>query len=97
MAFGAYAMPSNKISQRLEFDYDHPILSYLSYGVMEFQGKNYITLYNYRFSRDEKSTYQTTGESKPIYDFKFNFENSTYPKTRIYLLKGNKRELKCTY
>ncbi|PZT47203.1 hypothetical protein B6S12_10310, partial [Helicobacter valdiviensis] len=27
MAFGAYAMPSNKISQRLEFDYDHPILS----------------------------------------------------------------------
>ncbi|PZT47180.1 hypothetical protein B6S12_10435, partial [Helicobacter valdiviensis] len=33
MAFGAYAMPSNKISQRLEFDYDHPILSYLSYGV----------------------------------------------------------------
>ncbi|MBZ7939791.1 DUF1311 domain-containing protein [Campylobacter sp. W0014] len=76
MAFDTYALPSNKISQRLEFDFESPILSYLVYNVMEFQGKNYITLWNKRFFYDE---------------------NSTYPRTRIYLLEGNKRELKCTY
>ncbi|TKX32859.1 lysozyme inhibitor LprI family protein [Campylobacter taeniopygiae] len=76
LAFQTYAMPSNKISQRLEFNFEAPILSHLSYGVMEFKGKNYITLYSYRFSKDE---------------------NSTYPTTRIYLLKGDKLELKCTY
>ncbi|MDY5950277.1 MAG: DUF1311 domain-containing protein [Helicobacter sp.] len=77
IAFGAYAMPSNKISQLLKFDLGAPMLSYLSYNVMEFKGKNYITLYNYRFNRGD--------------------DDSTYPKTRIYLLEGNKRELKCTY
>ncbi|PZT47205.1 hypothetical protein B6S12_10320 [Helicobacter valdiviensis] len=76
MALTTYALPSNKISQRLEFDFECPILSHLVYDVMEFQGKNYITLWNRRFNFDE---------------------NSTYPKTRIYLLEGNKRELKCTY
>ncbi|PZT47182.1 hypothetical protein B6S12_10445, partial [Helicobacter valdiviensis] len=67
--------PSNKVSGIL-LDSEIPILSYLAYGVMEFQGKNYIALWNGRFNFDE---------------------NSTYPETRIYLLKGNKRELKCTY
>ena len=76
MAFQTYTMPSNKISQRLEFGFENPILSYLVYNVMEFQGKNYITLYNRRFNFDE---------------------NSTYPRTRIYLLEGDKRELKCSY
>ncbi|TLD79365.1 DUF1311 domain-containing protein, partial [Helicobacter trogontum] len=33
-----------------------------------------------------------------LWSGRFNFdENSTYPETRIYLLEGNKRELKCTY
>ncbi|ECR1620831.1 DUF1311 domain-containing protein [Campylobacter jejuni] len=79
IAFDTYALPSNKISgipEQAEFNSEIPILSYLTYGVMEFQGKNYITLWNRRFLNDE---------------------NSTYPKTRIYLLEGNKRELKCTY
>ncbi|PZT47181.1 hypothetical protein B6S12_10440 [Helicobacter valdiviensis] len=75
-AFTTYAMPSNKVSQRLEFDFECPILSYLTYGVIEFQGKNYIRSWNKRFVNDKKST---------------------YPETRIYLLEGNKRELKCTY
>ena len=80
-ALTTYALPSNKISQRLEFYPANergfmPILSELSYGVIEFQGKNYITLLNGRFFEDE--------------DF-------IYPTTRIYLLEGNKRELKCTY
>ncbi|MBZ7936634.1 DUF1311 domain-containing protein [Campylobacter sp. B0100352/1] len=74
--FGFYALPSNKISKRLEFDFEYPMLGYLYYGVMEFKGKNYITLYNRRFQDDKKST---------------------YPTERIYLLKGDKRELKCTY
>lgn len=74
-AFETYALPSNKVSGIL-LDSEFPILSYLTYDVMEFQGKNYITLWNGRFNFDE---------------------NSTYPKTRIYLLEGNKRELKCTY
>ncbi|TKX32688.1 DUF1311 domain-containing protein, partial [Campylobacter taeniopygiae] len=76
VVFGLYAMPSNKISQPLKFDFGYPMLGYLYYGVMEFKGKNYITLYNRRFQDDEKST---------------------YPIERIYLLKGDKRELKCTY
>ncbi|OEV66964.1 hypothetical protein AJY73_01545, partial [Campylobacter jejuni] len=79
IAFDTYALPSNKISgipEQAEFNSEIPILSYLTYGVMEFQGKNYITLWNRRFLNDE---------------------NSTYPKTRIYLLEGNKRELKCTF
>ena len=80
-ALTTYALPSNKISQRLEFYPANgggfmPILSELSYGVMEFQGKNYITLWSKRFVDDE---------------------DSMYPTTRIYLLEGNKRELKCTY
>ncbi len=80
-ALTTYALPSNKISQRLEFYPANergfiPILSELSYGVIEFQGKNYITLLNGRFFEDK--------------DF-------IYPTTRIYLLEGNKRELKCTY
>ncbi|HEF1370823.1 TPA: DUF1311 domain-containing protein, partial [Campylobacter jejuni] len=78
-AFEKYALPSNKISgipEQAEFNSEIPILSYLTYGVMEFQGKNYITLWNGRFNFDE---------------------NSTYPETRIYLLEGNKRELKCTF
>ncbi|OEV49246.1 lysozyme inhibitor LprI family protein [Campylobacter jejuni] len=78
-AFEKYALPSNKISgipKQAEFNSEIPILSYLTYGVMEFQGKNYITLWNGRFNFDE---------------------NSTYPETRIYLLEGNKRELKCTF
>ncbi|EAK3634569.1 DUF1311 domain-containing protein, partial [Campylobacter jejuni] len=75
MALETYALPSNKISGILR-DSELPILSYLVYNVMEFQGKNYITLWNRRFLNDE---------------------NSTYPRTRIYLLEGNKRELKCTY
>ena len=77
IAFTTYALPSNKISQLLKFDLGAPMLSYLSYNVMEFKGKNYITLYNYRFNRGD--------------------DDSTYPRTRIYLLEGNKRELKCTY
>lgn len=80
IAFGAYALPSNKISgipEQAEFYSEVPMLSYLSYNVMEFKGKNYITLYNYRFNRGD--------------------DDSTYPRTRIYLLEGNKRELKCTY
>ncbi|HDZ4329951.1 TPA: DUF1311 domain-containing protein [Campylobacter jejuni] len=79
IAFDTYALPSNKISgipEQAEFNSEIPILSYLTYGVMEFQGKNYITLWNGRFNFDE---------------------NSTYPETRIYLLEGNKRELKCTF
>ncbi|HEC1907318.1 TPA: DUF1311 domain-containing protein [Campylobacter jejuni] len=79
IAFDTYALPSNKISgipEQAEFNSEIPILSYLTYGVMEFQGKNYITLWNGRFNFDE---------------------NSTYPRTRIYLLEGNKRELKCTF
>ncbi|WP_369607735.1 lysozyme inhibitor LprI family protein [Helicobacter trogontum] len=79
IAFTTYALPSNKISgipEQAVFDSEIPILSYLTYGVMEFQGKNYITLWSGRFNFDE---------------------NSTYPETRIYLLEGNKRELKCTY
>ncbi|EAL1123770.1 DUF1311 domain-containing protein [Campylobacter coli] len=79
MTFEIYALPSNKISgipEQAEFYSEIPILSYLVYDVMEFQGKNYITLWNRRFLNDE---------------------NSTYPETRIYLLEGNKRELKCTY
>ncbi|HED6148866.1 TPA: DUF1311 domain-containing protein [Campylobacter coli] len=79
MTFETYALPSNKISgipEQAEFYSEIPILSYLVYDVMEFQGKNYITLWNRRFLNDE---------------------NSTYPETRIYLLEGNKRELKCTY
>lgn len=79
IAFTTYALPSNKISgipEQAEFNSEIPILSYLTYGVMEFQGKNYITLWSGRFNFDE---------------------NSTYPETRIYLLEGNKRELKCTY
>ncbi|HFP7723308.1 TPA: lysozyme inhibitor LprI family protein, partial [Campylobacter jejuni] len=78
-ALEKYALPSNKISgipEQAEFNSEIPILSYLTYGVMEFQGKNYITLWNGRFNFDE---------------------NSTYPETRIYLLEGNKRELKCTF
>ncbi|WP_121763347.1 lysozyme inhibitor LprI family protein [Helicobacter burdigaliensis] len=75
MALTTYALPSNKVSGIL-IDSEFPTLSYLTYDVMEFQGKNYITLYNRRFNFDE---------------------NSTYPRTRIYLLEGNKRELKCTY
>ncbi|TKX33222.1 lysozyme inhibitor LprI family protein [Campylobacter taeniopygiae] len=74
--FDLYAMPSNKISQPPKFEFGYPILGYLYYGVMEFKGKNYITLYNRRFQDDEKST---------------------YPTERIYLLKGDKLELKCTY
>ena len=80
MALTTYALPANKISQRLDFMGDElgfmPILSELSYGVMEFEGKNYITLLNGRFFKDK--------------DFIF-------PTTRIYLLQGNTRELKCTY
>ncbi|MGJ0159268.1 lysozyme inhibitor LprI family protein [Campylobacter coli] len=79
MTFETYALPSNKISgipEQAEFYSEIPTLSYLVYDVMEFQGKNYITLWNRRFLNDE---------------------NSTYPETRIYLLEGNKRELKCTY
>ncbi len=79
IAFTTYALPSNKISgipEQAEFNPEIPILSYLVYDVMEFKGKNYITLWNKRFIHDE---------------------NSTYPETRIYLLEGNKRELKCTY
>ncbi|HEB7544048.1 TPA: DUF1311 domain-containing protein [Campylobacter coli] len=79
MTFETYALPSNKISgipEQAEFYSEIPILSYLVYDVMEFQGKNYITLWNKRFVEDK---------------------NSTYPETRIYLLEGNKRELKCTY
>ncbi|HEB9307160.1 TPA: DUF1311 domain-containing protein [Campylobacter coli] len=75
MALTTYALPSNKVSGILRSS-EFPILSYLTYGVMEFQGKNYITLWSGRFNFDE---------------------NSTYPETRIYLLEGNKRELKCTY
>lgn len=79
IAFTTYAMPSNKISgipEQAVFNSEIPILSYLVYDIMEFKGKNYITLWNKRFIHDE---------------------NSTYPETRIYLLEGNKRELKCTY
>ncbi|MBZ7936594.1 DUF1311 domain-containing protein [Campylobacter sp. B0100352/1] len=81
VVFHLYALPSNKISEipkqpGSEFDFEYPILGYLYYGVMEFKGKNYITLYNRRFQDDEKST---------------------YPTERIYLLKGDKLELKCTY
>lgn len=81
MALTTYALPANKISQRLEFyPADElgfmPILSELSYGVMEFEGKNYITLLNGRFFWDE---------------------TEKYPNVRIYLLEGDKRELKCTY
>lgn len=79
IAFTTYALPSNKISgipEQAEFNSEIPILSYLVYDVMEFEGKNYITLWNKRFIHDE---------------------NSTYPETRIYLLEGNKKELKCTY
>lgn len=50
MAFTTYALPSNKNSQRLEFaDAEYPLLSYLSYRVMEFQWKTYVVLYNRRF------------------------------------------------
>ncbi len=79
IAFTTYALPSNKISgipEQAVFNSEIPILSYLVYDIMEFKGKNYITLWNKRFIHDE---------------------NSTYPETRIYLLEGNKRELKCTY
>ncbi|WP_104696422.1 lysozyme inhibitor LprI family protein [Helicobacter trogontum] len=79
IAFTTYALPSNKISgipEQARFNSEIPILSYLVYDVMEFKGKNYITLWNKRFIHDE---------------------NSAYPETRIYLLEGNKRELKCTY
>lgn len=79
IAFTTYVLPSNKISgipEQAEFNPEIPILSYLVYDVMEFKGKNYITLWNKRFIHDE---------------------NSTYPETRIYLLEGNKRELKYTY
>ncbi|EOJ2642051.1 DUF1311 domain-containing protein, partial [Campylobacter jejuni] len=62
-AFEKYALPSNKISgipEQAEFNSEIPILSYLTYGVMEFQGKNYITLWNGRFNFDENSTYPET-------------------------------------
>ena len=61
MALTTYALPANKISQRLDFMGDElgfmPILSELSYGVMEFEGKNYITLLNGRFFWDEAEKY----------------------------------------
>ena len=74
-ALTTYALPSNKISQRLEFYPANgggfmPILSELSYDIMEFEGKNYITLWNRRFFEDK---------------------DSMYPATRIYLLESNKR------
>lgn len=77
MALITYALPANKISQRLEFNL-MPILSHLFYSSMEFKGKNYIALWSKRFYEDED-------------------KDSMYPTIRIYILEGNKRELKCTY
>ena len=61
MALTTYALPANKISQRLDFMGDElgfmPILSELSYGVMEFEGKNYIFLENNRFFEDKADMY----------------------------------------
>ena len=61
MALNTYALPTNKISQRFDFMGEEfgfmPILSQLSYGVMEFEGKNYITLLNGRFFKDKADMY----------------------------------------
>ena len=95
MALATYALPTNKISQRLEFYTEGdlmPILSYLSYEVMEFEGKNYIILWNNRFFWD---TYRDEDENGN--EDKEQEQDFIYPATRIYLLEGNKRELKCTY
>ena len=61
MALNTYALPTNKISQRLDFMGEEfgfmPIFSNLNYKIMEFKGKNYIFLENNRFFEDKADMY----------------------------------------
>ncbi|MBZ7936628.1 DUF1311 domain-containing protein [Campylobacter sp. B0100352/1] len=81
-AFQTYAMPSNKISGIPEQPEFNP----------EFP---ILTRLNYDVMEFKGKNYIALYNRR--FDDFYKEENTTYPKTRIYLLKGDKRELKCTY
>ncbi|TKX33550.1 lysozyme inhibitor LprI family protein [Campylobacter taeniopygiae] len=81
-AFQTYAMPSNKISGIPEQPEFNP----------EFP---ILTRLNYDVMEFKGKNYIALYNRR--FDDFYKEENTTYPKRRIYLLKGDKRELKCTY